>query len=104
MSNIHKDALEYMFGKIADDVWLRMLSNRFNPPSMLDEWTKWQPIETAPRDGTFFIARVSNGIDEPRVCPMILDGRHNDTVINIADGNQWSATHWMPLPTPPTDW
>ena len=62
--------------------------------------SEWQPIETAPKDGTEILTIRSNGYirnarwyDNPF-------GR-KDTVIDCADGKWWSVTHWMPLPVPP---
>ena len=63
---------------------------------------KWQPIETAPRDGTEIVGR---------------DFKNGHRAIVIFDNNEWSCvsmngeylgigfypTHWMPLPTPPTE-
>ena len=72
----------------------------------------WQPIETAPRDGTEFQAwftRQGSGWWEPRA-------RWRGDVYNVPevwgrvdfDTNDWDfappdaiPTHWMPLPPPP---
>ena len=69
---------------------------------------KWQPIETAPKDGTWFLGYT----------PRKIHGRktsENGSIISYrywSDGsppywfsnmNGWpQPTHWMPLPEPPT--
>lgn len=60
--------------------------------------SEWKPIETAPEKGEFLVympegePKIQTGVWHP-----------NAKVI----GNQflfdmWPATHWMPLPEPPT--
>lgn len=68
----------------------------------------WQPIESAPRDGTPFDAYGRNGGITTRIpyvrwdeefrgwfCCYIKDAACNP--INAG----WTLTHWMPLPPPP---
>jgi hypothetical protein len=67
----------------------------------------WQPIETAPQDGTYILAI--------RAAPS-----HDQTIPNIIVWNPWltnwadnyapdarpvlhQPTHWMPLPPPPME-
>jgi hypothetical protein len=68
------------------------------------EISKWQPIETAPRDGTPFLCFTPDddfssqtGIDliwyEPSIKTYTMDG---DNEVPFA-----GITHWMPLPEPP---
>lgn len=68
---------------------------------------KWQPIETAPKDGTLvdlWLPGLPNPAfpDALTTCPA---GR--ETNCRWQDGRWWgsdymqSATHWMPLPLPP---
>ncbi len=64
---------------------------------------KWRPIETAPRDGTLFLAYVpGSAISEMVFCrrdtddeDWMMDWGNEATVIDIP------VTHWMPLPNPP---
>lgn len=78
--------------------------------------SKWQPIETAPKDGTWFlIGRSDEGPESYEVgC---YDPYLWDKFIEVSDGlyrkqrepiTDWRgfnnfdrATHWMPLPEPP---
>lgn len=70
---------------------------------------EWQPIETAPRDGTQVLLF---GKQDPHEMvnftgPLIFSGYHD--VVDDAwcsTGTTWqgpfyTATHWMPLPPPP---
>jgi len=75
----------------------------------------WQPIETAPKDGTEFQAWITNkyvkGFWEPR-CKFDKDGRF--LIFTIVDNIECeedfyyfgpkflTPTHWMPQPTEPT--
>ena len=61
---------------------------------------QWQPIETAPKDGTEILTIRSNGYIRNAKWYDNPFGR-KDTVIDDADGKWWSVTHWMPLPSPP---
>ena len=67
--------------------------------------TKWQPIETAPKDG---VAKLLIDADEVQVVGWY--GKHNHVPIygwirpielygEEVDG--FDPTHWMPLPDPP---
>ena len=59
----------------------------------------WQPIESAPRDGSFLIA---NALGE--VCPCQSRDGHR-IASNMPGHADWTwrerATHWLPLPPPP---
>jgi hypothetical protein len=64
--------------------------------------TAWQPIETAPRDGTQFLAFDGFFMEVVRFDV-------NNRLITAWSGDLFSAdvdvhcdaTHWMPLPSPP---
>ncbi len=60
---------------------------------MADEW---QPINTAPKDGTTILGYWCNGEMSPG---SICDG---EWVPEWEQDQPWSMpTHWMPLPPPP---
>ena len=68
--------------------------------------TEWQPIETAPRDGSVFMTylppSVANNGDQlgPRYDYANWDEELGDF---IQHGCGWyMTTHWHPLPAPPT--
>lgn len=59
--------------------------------------SEWQPIETAPKDGTVVLLYCGG--------KEVVSARHyaNDCWTpehDMAQGVTW-ATHWMPLPAPP---
>jgi len=64
----------------------------------------WQPIETAPKDGTFVLLSghelpVWQGSWVGRVGRYPINGWTRFNSVDI----DWSPTHWMPLPEPPKD-
>lgn len=70
----------------------------------------WRDIETAPRDGTFFIAaRFVKGCRYARYGYAAVDRWHgveinrNDRYEGLGHFNKtyWPATHWIPLPPAP---
>jgi hypothetical protein len=62
----------------------------------MTDTTGWQPIETAPRDGTKFLCWVPRGPYE------------GISINRWKEGYWWCTsranppTHWMPLPEPPS--
>jgi len=60
----------------------------------------WHPIETAPRDGTWFLVYRKDG-------GVVVACRHNpssrtDEILSVPGRYaQVETTHWMPLPPPP---
>jgi hypothetical protein len=66
----------------------------------------WQPIETAPKDGTFILIYESDG--RVQVAAWVLDGPDMRWCVQLTqllspDTYPTSdVTHWMPLPSPPT--
>lgn len=76
--------------------------------------SEWQPIETAPKDGTWFVIATAHGDYEvgryePLTMPTYepVDGtclylRTEREVYEWGGFNNFhAATHWMPLPAPP---
>lgn len=65
----------------------------------------WQPIETAPRDGTRILAWIPRGNNKHEVIWMgtLPSGRVRWLFSHgwISAGD-FQPTHWMPLPAPPT--
>ena len=63
---------------------------------------EWQPIETAPRDGTEFLAFWSNAYGKFKfIQPMMW--LNNRFVVTWDHDDDVKPTHWMPLPQPPED-
>jgi hypothetical protein len=70
------------------------------------EMTDWQPIETAPKDGTWLL------VGEHRYAhPFVARWTEHPTGGYWQQDNQgvwdddmgyWQPTHWQPLPVPPT--
>jgi hypothetical protein len=67
----------------------------------------WQPIESAPKDGTRML--LTFGLDDYRPCvgafrpEIIHDDGYNETgwVETYDEAPLAEPTHWMPLPDPP---
>lgn len=73
----------------------------------------WQPIKTAPRDGTRFLVRYRTVYDIPkgaiRAKTEIAWFKDDRLYLSSSEGHEVcnypndGATHWMPLPAPPQD-
>ena len=70
---------------------------------------EWQPIETAPKDGTRVLL-ICMAIRDPackdRLGTMAVDywrkqSRHDFEGWGKFNERYWPATHWQPLPEPP---
>lgn len=57
----------------------------------------WQPIETAPRDGTEVLVYV------PDYDSLTIAQRFGVGLWEGADGDYYYPTHWQPLPAPPSE-
>lgn len=63
----------------------------------------WQPIETAPKDGTQFLAWVGEGWNGRM--PFVITSWRGYWVNEFGNGcavENFAPTHWMPLPPPPS--
>jgi len=65
----------------------------------------WQPIETAPKDGTVILAWIpAHEGDKPEVAPVRWQSHVTGRWVH--DASDWTLeapmpTHWQPLPAPP---
>ena len=75
---------------------------------------EWQPIETAPRDGSWFLIWIGDRFEVGQYDPLIRDSyelvcdglykRKSDIIFEWHGfSNFHLATHWMPLPSPPRE-
>ena len=63
--------------------------------------SQWQPIDSAPQDGTKVLAYTNDGYKYPLVCQCVWgDGAWWPDVWE-SPAEPLSPTHWMPLLTPP---
>lgn len=59
--------------------------------------SEWKPIDTAPKDNIPIL-----GYDDGIMTVVIWHGYWGLTVVgSYANDNEWTPTHWMPLPDPP---
>lgn len=80
--------------------------------------SEWQPIETAPKDGTWFLTCRAGeehkqfmyeiGCYDPYMLPEYIEVDGGLFRKEMKPGYEWTgfnnfhrATHWMPLPEPP---
>ena len=73
--------------------------------------SEWQPIETAPKDGTHILAyrlpvgiRFTNNTNPPTVVHWFDDSDEPGFYTSVnerAPEHPFNPTHWMPLPDPP---
>jgi len=84
--------------------------------------TEWQPIETAPKDGSEILILAHKMAIQARYCPgewsedtplgpaeysgavwCAFDDAEQFEIEEYPDGSahHWPVTHWMPLPAPP---
>jgi hypothetical protein len=67
--------------------------------------SKWQPIETAPKDGTRILAFFPQEIDSYKILTVLFTWRQwylcPDGAYDFEFEIAGDPTHWMPLPNPP---
>lgn len=65
--------------------------------------SEWQPIETAPEDGTKILAYSPRAPGSKIRVTWYRKAEDNASYIGWGEFNMdyWPPTHWMPLPTPP---
>ncbi|WP_131454176.1 DUF551 domain-containing protein [Xanthomonas citri] len=62
----------------------------------------WQPIESAPKDGTLIAVRFSNGWEHNATWRNTYGGEwHVDSFEFAPYADQRAITNWRPLPEPP---
>ena len=83
---------ELEFGSEADEALIAAAPDLLAELKELRLATTWQPIETAPKDGTRVLAYHQT---ELVFSSEFLDGEWT--------GDHERPTHWMPLPQPPED-
>ena len=73
---------------------------------------EWQPIDTAPRDGTRVLLSNAHGVWMAEYRPVCTSGYRPDSpwfsvMLNHEHiprvGRHNKPTHWMPLPEPPSE-
>jgi hypothetical protein len=66
----------------------------------------WEDVKSAPKTGSAILVWVPS--NKCTYCVSWRDARHGDPACWLVFGGGWrdhiqGATHWMPLPTPPTE-
>jgi uncharacterized protein DUF551 len=67
--------------------------------------TDWQPIATAPEDGTFYLGtdgKFMMVVNQPEGCARGRWGKRRGEWFGMATAGADELTHWMPLPEPPS--
>ena len=61
---------------------------------------EWQPIETAPKNGTLVVVCALGSVP---VSAVYVSWAKNDSGgwLAVGNGEMIEATHWIPLPPPP---
>ena len=79
-------------------------------PNSLRHYGGWQPIETAPKDGTRILAYGKHGldVDEQKWATVVWQDYSKGFVCDPNEATEYdpevsNITHWMPLPEKPND-
>lgn len=72
------------------------------PPTPSQQEAQWQPIETAPKDGTGISIKLTDGSVLQNVIPQS-DGDYWWNGVQELFIPEFKVTHWMPLPTRPDE-
>lgn len=82
---------------------LEAIIRRGNLSVIKDVKNEWQPIETAPRDGTevFAVARFDGSYCKNRYHGHYTKFENEKWVISGTRRQKFRPTHWMPIPAPP---
>ena len=80
--------------------------------AITDQVMEWQPIETAPKDGTAILVCYGEHYEDNGFLPVCVRWRsYHPNALRQRGREAWRdssghkisvATHWMPLPKPPT--
>lgn len=88
--------------KHPEEIGLQRVDTAPSPPAA----EPWQPIETAPKDGThILVCRYVPGVRFSQIPPTVVHWHDDGFYTSVNEiGPQWPypATHWMSLPQPPT--
>lgn len=73
--------------------------------ALIDEAGKWQPIETAPRDGTRILGGYAStfGDIQSEIVHWFKHSYKQEAFYTDAKTTPYWVTHWMPLPAPLKD-
>ena len=63
--------------------------------------SEWRDIESAPKDGTEFLAYWDHGKEFPFMQPMKWSEAHGNFIITWDHDNNVCPEMWQPLPEPP---
>lgn len=67
--------------------------------------SEWQPIETAPKDGTYILCvcmRTMEGCEKHLGHMEVDNWKDRYHGFGKFNTSAWPATHWQPLPEPPS--
>ena len=100
--NLARDERGYHKGFVEDDWQVWLARARSDARAKVAE--QWQPIETAPKGGTYFIAYSDKSVTiTHHLIHWSTDFLEQNEAWRDAGGYEYDyLTHWQPLPPPPT--